>query len=196
MSGRTVASAITCYICSAIGEHDAASCPKRTIFTVGEGRMLPDAYVAPHELMTAVARHPGVPQSLQCCACAQLARDAMWVACCNVLSCLECLGPASGPWICAECGRRAADGDVWAVRAVREVIDAFEQVIAVGMDPAFSSPAVLPVAAARHAASCTPKRQNEKSTATAFSANDAHTIRIAGKVKKRRRRRTGPLHPQ
>lgn len=120
---------------------------------------LPDDFLPAAELEVLVSKRPDVPSFLRCYACAVLARDAMWCACCDVLACQACLPSVSAtytghdddghdvvPWWCPKCGcaLRGTAADVeddtasskaYVVTSVRTIIDAWMRMTMEAIDP-------------------------------------------------------------
>lgn len=124
-----------CLVCNALGEHLTTACPAR--HSIGLPRHIePRAHapahahahaqtsqLAPAELLTAVHANSQhlVPAALRCCGCWMLAREPVWLPCCDAVACVGCLGPIECPWTCPVCHDALHDGDVHIVGALREL---------------------------------------------------------------------------
>ena len=115
----------TCKICNAIGEHLEDACPAKTLVhlprtfrkevadktvaAIRETFMTPPNYVPGAELVPLLRGRTDVPPELQCASCTQLAHDAIWCACCNIIACAACLGPPNEPYVCPQCADAGTD---------------------------------------------------------------------------------------
>lgn len=121
---------VKCRLCDAIGAHFEDACPMRyktgvpTVLQVKPEDTkykhviplsatwnptyvdLPWDYLPEHELMDMVRRRPNVPSFLRCAACGILVEDPVWLSCCDLVVCGECVGPAQ---VCPACSAKLAE---------------------------------------------------------------------------------------
>ena len=115
---------------------------------------LPNDFMPADELGLLVSKRPDAPLFLRCYACAVLARDAMWCACCDILACHGCLTPIGNPeedapWSCPKCNVTLLCGEAagvevetfghtasaHAVTPIRSVIAAWTRATMEAIDP-------------------------------------------------------------
>ena len=139
----------TCKICNVIGEHLEDACPSKslvhlprtfrkevhdkTVAAVRETFYVPPNYLPGGELIPILRQRPDVPPALTCVACVKLAAEAVWCACCDVIACAACLGPATEPYVCCKCGTSFPD-NFHVVTAVRALCDAWTRAMTLSAD--------------------------------------------------------------
>ena len=101
---------------------------------------LPDDYIPASELCTAISRQPTVPECLRCYACGLLVTAPRWWSCCDVVVCLECLGPADAIWTCPLCNvpvnhLLGGENTVHAVTALEKCAQLWAMSLARAVDP-------------------------------------------------------------
>ena len=94
-----------------------------------------DVYVDASQLTALIRKRPDIPEFLRCRACLALPQDAIWCQCCDIFVCHTCLGPPpDATWTCPECEECAVD-NFHVIQAMRAVITAWFQSVAVLTDP-------------------------------------------------------------
>ena len=154
---------VKCNICGEIGTHYSSSCSERVNVGVPVGLRATQPQQAhqqesaaaempaggpavfekedeeeaidPTQLEALIRKRPDLPTFLRCRACLALPAEAIWCQCCDIFVCQACLGPPpDATWACPECEQDAVD-NFHGIRAMREVITAWFQAVAVLTDP-------------------------------------------------------------
>jgi hypothetical protein len=163
-----------CKICNALGAHFTSECPERG--SIGVPRFLlkktsalapasadaAPAAAAPAHVLSAVYAHAAVPSALRCRGCCILAREPVWLPCCDAVACFDCLGPVECPATCPVCHAALRDGDFFIVGALRDLAATLVETLAAIVEPDTAKA----MAAAAAAAAAAPKPASEAAVAT------------------------------
>jgi hypothetical protein len=166
----------TCRVCNAIGDHLEDACPsrslvhmprtfrkevhERTVAEVRETFFVPPNFIPGGELYALLRARFDVPPGLRCVACALLAHDAVWCACCDVVACAACVGPATEPYVCGRCGDVGPDS-FHVVSALRTLCDNWVHAMTRRVDSATFESGVRGSGAAGVPASVAPYRHKK-----------------------------------
>jgi hypothetical protein len=189
-----------CKICNALGAHFTSECPERG--SIGVPRFLlkktsalapaaADAAPAsaPAHVLSAVYAHAAVPSALRCRGCCILAREPVWLPCCDAVACFDCLGPVECPATCPVCHAALRDGDFFVVGALRDLSATLVETLAAIVEP--DTTKAMAAAAAAVAVAVAPAPALKPTSAAAAGAAAAPPVLQPKHPRQRRARGHG-----